>query len=165
MAELALSSAVYGIMGILIGALTGAVVNNRLGAKNKRSEFIFQKKAEYFEKVADSLENNLKLYNNAIEKAQHAQKKEIKEILIKLKNERKNFKISTSPLYLNTTRISKRIIKFVNIEKSTFAQFSKLENTEDIEEKEIKLAKLQFNFKELRRYANEIIHEIRKNMK
>ena len=56
--------------------LTGAVVNNRLSAKNKKSEFIFQKKAEYFEKIVDSLENNLKLYHNAIEKVQNSNKKD-----------------------------------------------------------------------------------------
>jgi len=73
--------------------------------------------------------------------------------------------MSTSPLYINTNRISKRILKFVRIEKNTFMQFSKLENTFNKEEKEIKISKLKFNLKELRKYANEIVHEIRKNMK
>lgn len=165
MASSTLNPFIYSIAGITLGALTGAIINHRLSAKNKKEEFLFHKKADYFEKIVDSLENNLKIYHNAIEKAQKAKNKEIKEILEKLKKERKNFKISTSPLYLNTNRISKRVLKFVNIEKNTFAEFSRLENINKNDERERIISKLKFNFQELRKYANEIVREMRKNMK
>lgn len=165
MANSTLNPFIYSIAGILLGALTGAVINHRLSAKNKKEEFLFHKKADYFEKIIESLENNLKLYHNAIEKAQKSNKKEIKELLNKLKKERKNFRISTSPLYLNTNKISKRVIKFVSIEKNTFAEFSRLQETTKEDEKERIIAKLKFNFQGLKKYANEIVMEMKKHMR
>jgi len=165
MATSTLNPFIYSIAGILLGALTGAIINHRLSAKNKKEEFLFHKKADYFEKIIESLENNLKIHHNAIEKAQKSKKKEIKEILEKLKKERKNFKISTSPLYLKTNRISKRVLKFVSIEKNTFAEFSRLtELSENGEEKARAMEKLRFNFQELKKYANEIVREMKRNM-
>src|SRR3989338_51547 len=88
-----INPAVIGVIGIFIGALASAYINNKLNAKKSKEEFIFKKKTEYFEKIIESLENNLKIYRNLTGKVSDSSKKEIVQMNKRLKDERKNFKI------------------------------------------------------------------------
>ena len=159
-----INPAVVGVIGILIGALASAYINNKLNAKKSKEEFIFKKKTEYFEKIIESLENNLKLYHNLMEKVSDSSKKEIKQMGKRLKSERKNFKISISPIYLKTNIIRNKILRFVSIEKDIFLNFSKIEKEQNTEKKELKVLKLKKEFEELRNIANKIVYEMRKQL-
>ncbi|MFH1801704.1 MAG: hypothetical protein ABH804_02645 [archaeon] len=116
---------IVGILGILFGTLISPRVNQKLIQKYSRKELFFKKKLEYFEKIAENIENNIKIYKNSIMSSNNKTKK-TKEIIKNLKEERKKFLISSSFIYLEKSKLSDLIKKFTNIEKNIFSDFNKL---------------------------------------
>jgi hypothetical protein len=149
-----LTTAITGLMGVLVGAVT----NHQLSAKYNRKDLIFKRKLEYFEKVVETMEKNKKIYYNILRKIQNSKnKKEIEKIVKELKENRENFFIMASPLYFNTERFSERIKSFVVIEKDIFESISTIQQnskdktikkiTDDLEGLNKKSQEIIFNMK------------------
>jgi hypothetical protein len=134
--------------------------------RNSRKDVLFKKKLEYFEKLAETIEKNIKLYKNSIGaiKAQSS-KKEISKVIKDIKEKRKNFAIMASPLYLNVKNFSSIICKFVEIEKAIFQEFEELAEEKDKKAIEKELEKLEQTLNKLKASGNKAIVEMKKEMK
>ena len=154
-------TAVVGFVGVLVGTLIGPYINHKLSLKNIRKDLIFKRKLEYFEKMAENIEKNLRAYRNAIRGAESSPKKqELKKIQQKLKEERKNFLILASPLYFNINGLSQKIVAFVDGEKEIFKELEKLPEIQDRKKKEaFKL--LEDRLKKLTALGNRVVYQMR----
>jgi Uncharacterised protein family (UPF0227) len=154
-----------GMAGILIGASIGPVINNHLSARYGKRDLIFKRKLDYFEKILDTIEKNTRLYKQEIKKLESSKDcKEIKKFVERLKNERKNFLIMSSPLYFDVKSISGRIISFVKIEKDIFNRISTLDKISE-KEKEVLIMQLKRMLIILERRGSEILFEMKKELK
>lgn len=149
-----------GILGIFFGTLISPYINHRLTQKYNRREIFFKKKLEYFERITECLEKNIRLYKSSINKAE--ENSNIKELIEKIKKERKNFLISFSPIYFNAIKLSAHIKNFTKIERKIFIDFSNLSN---VKNKEAVITDLKKQLSTLRESANKIILEIKKEIK
>jgi predicted esterase YcpF (UPF0227 family) len=154
-----------GMAGILIGASIGPVINNHLTAKYGKRDLLFKRKLDYFEKILDTIEKNTRLYKQEIRKLEVSKDyKEIKKFSQRLKTERKNFLIMSSPLYFDVRNISERIIRFVKIEKDIFNRISPLDKLNE-KEKGVLVEQLKRMLVILEKRGNEILFEMKKELK
>jgi hypothetical protein len=155
-----------GLIGVVIGTLIGHYFNQQLSMRNSRKDVLFKKKLEYFEKLADTIEKNIKLYRNSLNAIKtQGSKKGIEKIIKDMKEKRKCFAIMASPLYLEVKDISKTIINFVDVEKAIFQEFEELSKEKNKEEIDKKLASLEQTLNNLKHSGNCLITEMRKEMK
>ena len=157
-------TAAVGFFGVLVGTLIGPYINHKLNLKNTRKDIIFKRKLEYFEKLSESIEKNIRTYHNSITEAESAKKQKLKEIYEKLKQERKNFLIMASPLYFNIRNLSEKIVSFVDIEKELFKEFEKLTKSNNESQKEKIISDLKEKLKSLVDFGNRIVYEMRKEL-
>ncbi|VVB83132.1 Uncharacterised protein [uncultured archaeon] len=154
-----------GIAGVLIGASIGPLINHQLTTRYSKKDLIFKRKLDYFEKILDTIEKNSKLYKQQIRKLESSNdSKEIKKVVEELKKERKNFLMMSSPLYFDVTKISRRIINFVKIEKDIFKRLSPLEKINE-KEKEVLIEQLKRMLMILEKRGNDILFEMKKELK
>jgi len=154
-----------GIIGVLIGASIGPLVNHQLTTRYSKKDLIFKRKLDYFEKVLDTIERNNRLYKQQVKKLEASQDNRIiKKIVEEMKKERKNFLMMSSPLYFDVTKISEKIIRFVKIEKDIFNRISSLEKINE-KEKEVLVAQLKRMLIILDKRGNEILFEMKKELK
>lgn len=154
---------VVGMMGIILGTFLSPYLNNRLNIRSRRKELFFNKRLEYFEEIAKNMESNIKMYHNNLSQIRVTKsKKEIYKILGKLKEERKKFNISASPLYFDTRKLSKRIIIFINFEKRIFFNMNQLSKSKKIDEKLIQ--DIELNLERLKKAGTEVIQQIKKEI-
>ena len=153
-------TALVGLFGVMVGTLIGPYVNHKLNLKNTRKDLLFKRKLEYFEKITENLEQNLRLYKNSIGEAEFS-KNGLQKILSKLKEKRKNYLILASPLYFNISNLSNRITDFVEAEKIIFEYFPKLKNKK---QKDIIIKELKDKLKELIILRDKIIFEMKKEL-
>lgn len=150
-----------GILGIFFGTLISPYINHKLTQRYNRKDLFFKKKLEYFERIAECTERNIRTYRNSIRGIGQNRKK-IEGILKKIKEERKNFLILSSPLYFETIKLSKLILEFTNIEKRIFADFEELTN-KNIGKKIIH--DLEKRLEILKKIGNRIIWEMKREIK
>ena len=154
-----------GIIGVLIGASIGPLVNHQLTTRYSKKDLIFKRKLDYFEKVLDTIEKNTRLYKQQIKRLESSpDTKIIKSVAEEMKKERKNFLMMSSPLYFDVSRISNRIIHFVKIEKDIFNRVSSVEKINE-KEKEILVHQLKRMLFLLERRGNEILSEMKNELK
>jgi Iap family predicted aminopeptidase len=156
---------ISGIVGVLIGASIGPLINHQLTTRYSKKDLIFKRKLDYFEKVLETIEKNTKLYKQQVRKLEVSHdSKEIKKIVEEMKKERKHFFIMSSPLYFDVTKISGRIIRFVKIEKDIFSRISKLEKINE-KEKEVLVEQLKRMLMILEKRGSEILFEMKKELR
>jgi len=160
-----LSSAAIGLAGVVFGTLLGHYFNQQLNRRNARKDVLFRKKLEYFEHLAETIEKNITTYKNALFSIkEEPSSKEISRILIEMKESRKNFRITASPLYFNLkNNLPEKIINFVNIEKEIFNRFEELKKRNRIQEKN--LNRLEEKIGELKKCANSMLTEMKLELK
>jgi mRNA-degrading endonuclease HigB of HigAB toxin-antitoxin module len=156
-------TAVVGFIGVLVGTLIGPYINHKLSLKSIRKDIIFKRKLEYFEKMAENIEKNIRTYRNALREAESCKKQQLKNVNEKLKEERKNFLIMASPLYFNINGLSQKIISFVEVEKEIFREFEKLSNVSSKEQKEA-LKSIEDKLKKLTMLGNEAVYQMKKEL-
>ena len=157
-------TAVVGFIGVLVGTLIGPYINHKLSMKNIRKDLIFKRKLEYFEKMAENIEKNLRAYRNALKEAENnCKKQQLKDIHEKLKEERKNFMILASPLYFNINGLSQKIVSFVEIEKEIFKEFEDLPEINTKQQK-ASLESLRDKLKKLNFLGNEAVYEMKREL-
>ncbi len=160
-----IGTALSGMIGVLIGASLGPLVNHQLTTRYSKRDLIFKRKLDYFEKVLDTIEKNMKLYRESIRKLEASKdSKTVKKIIEEMKKERKNFLVMSSPLYFDVRQISKKIINFVKIEKDIFNRISSLDKINE-KEKQILTEQLKRMLSILSRRGNLILFEMRKELK
>jgi len=158
----ALTTTMIGMLGVVIGAIVSNYVNQKIAAKSVRRDIIFRKKIEYFEKIVECINLNKKLYENSIKQAiKNSSKPQISKIIDSLKKNRKKFTITTIPLYLDISLISKRIRYFVSIEKKIFHSFEMLKEPE---EHEVTIQNIRQAIKLLESIGEKIILDMRKEL-
>lgn len=163
LANASVLTVIVGMMGIILGTFLSPYLNNRLNLKSRRRELFFNKRLEYFENIAKTMEENIKMYHNYLSQLKLKEsKKEIEKIFSKLKEERKKFNISASPLYFDTRKLSKRIVIFTNFEKRIFFDINKL--TEENKPNERLLHDLDVNLERLKQAGTEVIKRMKKEM-
>lgn len=157
-------TALVGLVGVIFGTLIGHYFNHQLNLRNSKKDILFKKKLEYFEKLAGTIEMNIKVYKNSLNAIKSAKtKRETKKLILEMKENRKNFKIMASPLYFNIKSLSERIVYFVNIEKDIFNMFEEIKMNEKI--REDKLLVLEEKVDNLRNCANSILNEMKAELK
>ncbi len=157
-------TAVVGLVGVLLGTLIGPYINHKLTLKNTRKDLLFKRKLEYFEKLSENIEENIRTYRNAITETENASKERTEEIYNKLKEERKNFLIMASPLYFNIHELSERIVCFVEEEKKIFNEFNRLIKSKSQKQRQNAKKELKEMLKSLRILGNQAIYEMRKEL-
>lgn len=157
-----LLTVLVGALGILLGTLISPFINHRLTQRYNRRDLFFKKKLEYFERIVECIEKNIRLYKASIYRAEQNAKK-VRPIIETLKRERKNFLISSSPLYFDTLKLSRHIKNFTRIERRIFIELNDLKPNKKIKESVIEDLKKQIE--QLKQSGNEIIFEIRKEIK
>lgn len=154
-------TSIMAILGMVVGTLVSPKINQKVNAEHNKKDLIFRKKLEYFEKIAETIEENKRMYQQIIGKIECSKNnKETNKIIEELKQTRKNFLMKSSPLYFDTQRLSEKIKDFVRIEKEIFREIELIEK--DKEEEAIE--KLKENIKKLNQKANEIICEMKKEL-
>ncbi|VVB83446.1 Uncharacterised protein [uncultured archaeon] len=167
MAELSsqLITTISGMVGVLIGASIGPIVNHQLNTRYSKKDLIFKRKLDYFEKVLDTIEKNMKLYKQEVKKLEASKdRKEIKKVAEEMKKERKNFLVMSSPLYFDIKKISGKIVRFVKIEKDIFNRISSLEKIDE-KEKEVLIGQMKRMLMILGKRGNDILFEMKKELK
>jgi len=158
-------TAVVGLFGVLVGTLIGPYINHKLNLKNTRKDIIFKRKLEYFEKIAESIEKNIRTYHNMVAEAEvGVGKQKLKKIYKKLKQDRKNFLIMASPLYFNIRSLSEKIISFVEIEKEMFREFENLTKVSNKQQEEDVVKTLKEKLKNLTDFGNKVVWEMKKEL-
>jgi hypothetical protein len=153
-----------GIIGILFGTLISPYLNHLLTWKQSRKDILFKRKLEYFEKIQDTIESNLRLYRDSIKTIK--EKKTNPERVIKnMKKRRKKFLMLSSPLYFNTENFSKTVKEFVEIEKNIFEIFSNFQKDMQIEEKKYLSERLEKDLQKLITQSKKISEEMKKELK
>lgn len=124
-----INSSLLTIATALIGILCGAAVSSYFNLKSARKDLIFKRKLEYFEKLSKDLEENLRLHKKVIlSLSEYSKTKEIEASVLELKQKRKSFLMNSSPLYFETSKMTERIISFVNTEKEIFLLIESLQD-------------------------------------
>ncbi len=151
-----------GIVGVLCGAAAGSYFN----LKSARKDLLFKRKLEYFEKLVQDIEQNLRLYKRVILSLSESSKiKEIKQKFSEIKQERRNFLVMASPLYFDIKKITERITMFVAIEKSIFAILEDLrKNYKASQLKARKLFELNESLQKLNKAGEIAILEMRREL-
>jgi len=158
-------TAIVGFIGVLVGTLIGPYINHKLSLKSIRKDIIFKRKLEYFEKMAENIEKNIRTYRNALREAENNYKKQqLKRIYERIKEERKNFLIMASPLYFNINGLSQKIISFVEVEKEIFREFEKLPERNNKKQKE-SFEVLKDKLKNLTILGNEAVFQMKRELK
>jgi len=156
-------SAIVMLLGLLVGTLITPKISQKVNSEYSKKDLIFKKKFEYFEKIAEIIEENRRMYRQIIGKLECSKSsKEITKIIEELKQKRKCFLMRSSPLYFDTQRFSEKIIWFVKIEKNIFQKVEQLK--EKIVEKEEILEKLKEDVKKLNTKGFEIIVEMKREI-
>lgn len=159
-----LLTTLFGLIGVLVGACIGPLINHRVAKEYDKKEFLFKKKMEYFEKILIIMEENKRMYKIAIKKLEVSkEKKKIEEIIQDLKKNRKNFLVMSSPLYFNTRQLSEKIIRFVRVERSIFERIAGLEKINKTENP-VFVEQLKQNFNLLNKRGDEILTEMKKEL-
>lgn len=159
----ALVTTLMGILGVAVGAIISNYVNQKIARQSTKKDLVMKKKIEYFEKIVDSIGNNLQLYRKFIKKAEKIKSgREAERILEELKNGRKKFELMASPLYLDTRPISVKIKQFTGIEKSIFADFESLSKP-NAPQKDI-IHSLKIRFADLEKSGNSLILGFRQSL-
>ncbi|MFA5173986.1 MAG: hypothetical protein WC438_02280 [Candidatus Pacearchaeota archaeon] len=148
-------TAIVGILGIVFGTFLSPYLNHLLNLKNTRRDLMFKRKLEYFEHLSEKLEQNIRMYRNAISDIETAKKNN--QIISKLKENRKCYLILASPLYFNINNLSMKINQFVDIEKNIFKSISKQKDKIEIQE-------LKHYMERLINSRNEVLKEMRKEL-
>ncbi|MDP2628398.1 MAG: hypothetical protein Q8P15_00685 [Nanoarchaeota archaeon] len=149
-----------GVIGILFGSLISPYLNHKLTQRYQQRDLFFKKKIEYFEKIVENIEKNIRLYRLSIKKING--KNEIKELIENMKKERKNFLVLTSPIYLQRINLSNYIRNFTEIEGEIFNEFNKLENQKENKEQIIII--LKEKLESLKKSGNKIIFEMKREI-
>jgi hypothetical protein len=162
-----LTTALIGLLSAVLGTIIGYYFNQHLNLRNLRKDIIFKKKLEYFERLAEVIEINIRMYKNALiaiktKTSKKESKKKIEEIIEDMKENRKNFKIMASPLYFNVNGLSKMIIDFVNTEKDIFNKFEEFETSAP---KTRDLSYIEEKINILKNHANKMLIEMRDEIK
>lgn len=127
----ALATTLIGMMGVVVGAAISNYVNQMIAAKSARRDLLFKKKVEYFDRVVNVIEQNIKLYRTWQRKLETRASKALIENTIKtFKKKRAHFDIKTSALYVNVDAFSRDIKQFVAYEKHVFALVERLKQEE-----------------------------------
>jgi hypothetical protein len=122
-----INSSILTIITALIGILCGTAVGAYFNLKSARKDIIFKRKLEYFEKLSQDLEKNMRLYKKAIMSlSASSKKKEINTAIQELKQNRKTFLLMASPLYYDIKPMTEKVTLFVSLEKEIFALFDNL---------------------------------------
>jgi hypothetical protein len=151
------------LLGILVGTLITPKINQKVSAEHNRKDLIFKKKLEYFEKIAEVIESNKRMYHQIIGKLECSKNnKENEKIIGELKQERKKFFIKSSPLYFDTRKLSEKIIYFVRVEKNIFQKVEQIKESKDGKEEIIE--QLKDEVKKLNIKGNEILYEMKKEL-
>jgi len=159
----AIVTTLTGVLGVVVGATISNYVNQKIARQSAKKDIILRKKIEYFEKVVDSIGNNIQLYRKFIKKAEKIRtKKEAADILSELKKSRKKFELMAGPLYLDTRPISLRIKQFTDIEKTIFEYFGKI--SQPNYQKEDILHALKISLSDLEKVGNSLIFGFRENL-
>jgi len=151
-------TAIAAFLGVFFGSFIGPYINHRLSLRHAQKDMLFKRKLEYFERIAETLENNIKNYKIAVNQLNSNIK--IKKIVETMKKNRKNFSIKSSPLYFDSRILEDKIRVFVNIEKNIFKEFENFDknNAEDISER------IEHNLRMLRAAGNNILVSMRKEL-
>jgi hypothetical protein len=156
-------TAVVMLLGILVGTLITPKINQKVNTEHNRKDLIFKKKLEYFEKIAEVIESNKRMYHQIIGKLECSKnKKDADKIVEELKQERKKFFIKSSPLYFDIRKLSEKIIFFVRIEKNIFQKIEQIK--EDRDEKEDIIEQLKEDVKKLNIKGNEVLYEMKREL-
>ena len=154
-------TAIMAVLGMVVGTLVSPRVNQKVNAEHNKKDLIFKKKLEYFEKIAEIIEENKRMYHQIIGRIECSKNnKETAKIVEELKQSRKNFLMKSSPLYFDTRILSDKIVNFVRIEKEIFQEIEQIEQ----DKKEEIIEQLKENIKKLNMKANEIICEMKKEL-
>jgi hypothetical protein len=154
-------TAIMAIIGIVVGTLVSPKINQKVNAEHNKKDLIFRKKLEYFEKIAETIDENRRMYHQVIGKIECSKnKKETNQIIEELKQTRRNFLMKSSPLYFDTRSLSEKIVNFVKIEKEIFLEIEEIEK----DKKEGTIEQLKENIKKLNVKANEVIIEMKKEL-
>lgn len=163
MVDTGLLTVVVGVLGIFLGTMLSPYLNHRLNQKYNREDIFFRKKLEYFEKITESMESNIRLYHASVHKLENISKKdEISKIVGGLREERKKFLIMSSPIFLNSNKLAKDIESFTKTEKDIFITFKRLLNKEI--HKDAAEIDLKEKFINLRKIANNILTAMKKEL-
>jgi len=158
-------TAISGVIGVVIGASIGPIVNHQLNNKYSKKDLIFKRKLDYFEKVLEVIEKNTKLYTQEFRKLESSNDpKEIKKTTERLKQAREHFLVMSSPLYFDVKKISEKIIRFTKIERDLFNRISSLDKLNQ-KEKEVLIEQLKRILIVLGKRGNEILYEMKKELK
>ena len=158
----ALTTTMIGMLGVVTGAIISNYVNQKIAAKSVRRDIIFRKKIEYFEKIVECINLNKKLYETSLKQAiKKPSESQISRIIADLKKNRKKFTITTIPLYLDISVISRKIRYFVSIEKKIFQLFEILKESKEDEET---IKSIRQAIKLLGLIGEKIILEMRKEL-
>jgi len=157
-------SSLTGVFGVVIGAVISNYFNQKIARQSSRKDIIFKKKIEYFENILNCIEKNIELYKNSIKMTEKdLNKKELEKIIANLKSGRKKFDVMTSPLYIDTSHISREILRFVSREKTIFVYFEKLRD--NLIEKEDAARGLNLDLIELKKIGAAIVKILRKKLR
>ena len=150
-------TAIAAFLAVFFGSFIGPYINHRLSLRHARKDMLFKRKLEYFEKIAETIENNIKNYKIAVKELKS--KKKIDRIIKKLKEERKNFIVKSSPLYFDPSILADKIRYFVNLEKNIFMEF---ESSTQEEEDMIEI--IDHNLRKLKIVGNNIMASMREEL-
>jgi hypothetical protein len=150
----------------LIGVLCGTAVSSYFNMKSARKDVLFKRKLEYFEKLAQDIEKNIRLHKKVILSLSNlSKKKEIAAHIEELKQNRKIFLIMASPLYFNVEPLGEKITAFVGIEKEIFETFNELIKNYGAESSRARnLFELGEKLKKLSKAGEAIIAEMRNEL-
>jgi len=155
-------STFIGMFGVIIGAVISNYFNQKIARQSAIKDLIFKKRVEYFEKLLECAGKNIELYKNSIRALEkNSDKKTLDKIVSKMKKERRKFDKMNSPLYLDIRKISAKIRRFVDIEKSIFFDLERFENFSD---KDKKISDLNLCLVELKKITEELISILRKKL-
>lgn len=157
-----LSTAIMTITTALLGVLCGAAAGAYFNARSARKDVVFKRKFEYFEKLIQDLEKNIRLYKKAILSLSKSSKKaEIESNLNELKTNRKSFMVMASPLYFDVAKMKENMTSFVAVEKQIFTIFEKLLESKNASTK----ARCIFELNESLNKLDEINEKITEDMR
>lgn len=150
------------VLVTLISLLCGAAAGSYFNLKSARKDVLFKRKLEYFEKLAQDIEKNIRNHKKIIlSLSVSSKKKNIEKNIIELKQNRKNFFVMASPLYFDITPMTNKITAFVNVEKNIFANLEKIMKSKNKSDKENIIIELNNSLQMLNKAGNSIISEMR----
>lgn len=156
------NTAIITITTALLGVLCGAAAGAYFNFKSARKDLIFKRKLDYFEKLSQDMEKNIRLYRKVILSLSNSSKlKGIKANLLELKENRKNFLVVASPLYFDIGRMRDKITSFVDVEKDIFSNFENLADTKSKSSKTRGIFELNESLQKLEDIGETIVDEMK----